>query len=515
MKPDKVIITNRKALQTKYGANFPLIEKAILRLIAADKKRGIETKLMEIDSATQMAEVHYPEVRNQDDQEQVKAAVDVIYKAYKPDYIMLLGAPDILPHQDLRNPTYDPDGDSDKLVPSDVPYACEAAYSTDPTRFLGPTRVVGRLPDLQGKADAGYLVSLLGTAARHKTRSRSEFQKYFSVSAEVWKSSTALSLTKVFGANTVMTTSPPKGPAWTEAQLRPRMHFINCHGAPSDPYFYGQRGNQYPKAHSAKQLQSKISNGTVIAAECCYGAELYDPADSTGQAGICSAYLRDGAYGYFGSSTIAYGPSEGNGQADLICQYFLNEVLDGASLGEAALRARHRFAQAYTHLDPTDLKTLIQFNLLGDPAIHAVAAVPHALVRTKAFRKAFQPHQNSKATRGLRRERSMRVGTHLQAGLGAAIPVDEILPGELMRALETAAKETGIRSFGKRSFRVQFPQQALKGDMVLFAGDRESRRIYMLSGRRPVPKEAPGHVVSLVATVQNGQLIHMRRIHSR
>ena len=109
----------------------------------------------------------------------------------------------------------------------------------------------------------------------------------------------------------------------------------------------------------------------------------------------------------------------------------------------------------------------------------------------------------------------MRVGTHLQAGLGAVTQLDEILSGELINALEAAAKETGIRSFGKRSFRVQFPPQALKGDMALFAGDRESRRVYMLSGRRPVPKGAPGHVVSLVATVQNGQLIHMRRFHSR
>ena len=83
-------------------------------------------------------------------------------------------------------------------------------------------------------------------------------------------------------------------------------------------------------------------NGTVVAVECCYGAELYDPSDSDMQSGICSTYLRDGAYGYFGSSTIAYGPNQGNGQADLICQYFLDEVLNGASLGEATQRARHR-----------------------------------------------------------------------------------------------------------------------------------------------------------------------------
>jgi hypothetical protein len=120
------------------------------------------------------------------------------------------------------------------------------------------------------------------------------------------------------------------------------VHFINCHGRPEDPKCYGQRGRDYPIAHTANKLVKKIMNGTVIAVECCYGAQLYDPADADMQPGICSTYLRDGAYGFFGSSTIAYGPSDGNGQADLICQYFIIEVLDGASLGEATLKARHR-----------------------------------------------------------------------------------------------------------------------------------------------------------------------------
>ena len=47
-------------------------------------------------------------------------------------------------------------------------------------------------------------------------------------------------------------------------------------------------------------------------------------------------------------------------------------MLDGASLGRAALVARQRFVQQTAELDPVDLKTLGQFNLLGDPSIHPV-----------------------------------------------------------------------------------------------------------------------------------------------
>jgi hypothetical protein len=512
---DKVIITNWGALEHKYGSTMSRIEKAIASLISADKKRGLETRLVAIDSASQMNEAHGKEVKNKDDQEQVKAAVDVICKTYRPDYVLMLGAPDIVPHQDLKNPAYDPQGDDDKVVPSDIPYACETPFSHNPRKFLGPTRVVGRLPDLCGRAQPAYLVSLLGTAARHKTRARSDYQKYFGASAEVWKASTSLSLTKIFGSSDAMATSPPKGPAWTTAQLGRRTHFINCHGSPSDPNFYGQRGESYPIAHSAKKLVKKIMNGTVIAVECCYGAELYDPSDSGMQPGICSTYLRDGAYGFFGSSTIAYGPSEGNGQADLICQYFIGEVLDGASLGAATLRARHRFAQSYAHLDPVDLKTLVQFNLLGDPSIHAVAEVPHALSRTKTFKAAFKSKQNLKGTRKLRREKLARTGNNLLNTLGAVEKSDEPVPPPVTEVFERGARETGINNFGMKSFILSFPQEAMKGDMERFAGVRQARSVYMLSGIRPVPADAPGRVVALVATVQDGDLIHMRRLHSR
>jgi len=515
MQIDKVIITNMGALRKKYGKSMLSIERALLRLVEADRKRGLETKVVAVDSIGDMENVGGRPVTDKDDQKQVKTAVDAVCQAYRPDYMMILGAPDIVPHQDLRNPAYHPQGDDDKVVPSDIPYACEAPYSKNPAKFIGPTRVMGRLPDLLGTADPRYLVSLLGTAARHRTRSRGDYQKYFSVTAEVWKGSTSLSLTKLFGSSSAMATSPPKGPVWTTAQLRPCVHFINCHGSPSDPNFYGQRGRRYPVAHSASRLERRIMNGTVVAVECCYGAELYDPADSGMQAGICSTYLRDGAYGYFGSTTIAFGPSEGNGQADLVCQYFLDEVLNGASLGDAVLRARHRFAGGYTHLDPFDLKTLVQFFLLGDPSIRAVAYVTHAFSKAKTFKQTFRAKQNVKGTRKLRREKIARTGTNLQSTLGAVKKSAEAVPEEVAKVLESAAKESGITRFGTQAFSVEFPRPAAKGNMRRFAETRKARAVHMLVGARELPKEAPGRVVAVVGTEQGGELIHMRRLHSR
>ncbi len=515
MAVDKIIITNLSALKEKYGNNLSRILTAVDRLIASDKNRGIETKMVAIDSAADMKGIKAPVVTEWDNQRQVKNAVDAVFKSYQPDYLMILGAPDIIPHQDLKNPAYDPDGDDDKVIPSDIPYACEKPYSKDPAKFLGPTRVVGRLPDLTGVNDPAYIISLLRTAARHKARVRADYQRYFSVTADVWKASTSLSLTKLFGSSSDMVASPPKGPVWSASQLSKRVHFINCHGSLSDPNFYGQKGSKYPVAHSAPKLVRKIIDGTVVAAECCYGAELYDPADSDMQSGICSTYLRDGAYGYFGSSTIAYGPSEGNGQADLICQYFLEEVLNGMSLGEAALRARHRFSGAYTHLDPMDLKTAVQFNLLGDPSIHAVQAVPHGFSKTKTYKKVFIKHQNNRGTRLLRREKLAQTGANLSSTLGAVKKVNEKMPSQADKVLRMAARESGIKKFGAHSYSINFPAKASSSNMKNFDSARKGRNIHMITGSRDVPKGTPGRVVAIVSTWQDGKLMHMRRVHSR
>jgi hypothetical protein len=40
---------------------------------------------------------------------------------------MILGAPDVVPHQDLTNPVFDPpDNDPDQFAYGDLPYACDA-----------------------------------------------------------------------------------------------------------------------------------------------------------------------------------------------------------------------------------------------------------------------------------------------------------------------------------------------------------------------------------------------------
>jgi hypothetical protein len=380
----KVIVSSASRLTAKYGARSTEVRDAVNVLIQADLQRGIASRLILLDDAASLAGISASPVTDSTNPVEVKTCLDAVYHALEPDYIALLGAPDVVPHQSLDNPLR-ANHDEDDDVPSDLPYACEHQASRDPADFLAPTRVVGRIPDVTGATDPQYLVDLVHSQASWASQPAVAYQNCFSLTAKEWEKSSMLTLQALIGNADDLQLSPTAGPTWTSAEMKRRLHFINCHGGLANCHFYGQDGSSYPVAHDAGLIKGMIQPGTVVAAECCYGAELYDPARAGGDIGICSTYLSGGAYAFFGSTTAAYGPADSNANADLICQYFVRSVLAGASTGRATLEARQQYVGTAVTVDPTDLKTIAQFTLLGDPSIQPVQSpqlfakgLPHA-----------------------------------------------------------------------------------------------------------------------------------------
>jgi hypothetical protein len=507
---NKVIVTNIAALKTKYQRRYHHVQDALLDLVRADAARGVETRVVGLDDRATMRRFRGAHVADPGSGLENKRAIDAVWRHFRPNYLLILGAPDIVPHQNLVNPVYLPGDDDDQFAPSDLPYACEHEFSQNIADFRGPTRVVGRLPDLHGFADTFYLARLLRTAARCRVRPIARYMAYFGLTAQAWRKSTELSLLNTFGP-TAVHRSPFEGPDWRRSQLGARTHFINCHGGLSSNEFFGQRGESYPVAVEADRLAGKIRSGTVVAAECCYGAQLHDPAITDGDMGICNRYLGEGAYAFFGSSTIAYGPSEGNGSADLICQFFVQRVLAGASTGRATLEARLQFAQHATHLDPTDLKTLAQFNLMGDPSIHVVGKPQHALQRSKGWHQAFDGRAQLVA-RELRRKRLLRDGNTLGATIGAATTGRAPqAPKHVRVALEKAIRDAGLPPGGSLSFGVHDPALTTIGVRLR---NTKPTAFHVQSGSA---RSRAGFLrqVIVVATVQDGEIVRLRRLHRR
>jgi hypothetical protein len=292
---DKIIVSNRTALLAKYKvADVRKVEKAVRRLIAADAKRGFKSRLVYLDDTRAMRTFRGKAVNDRTDERQNKEAIDAIFRGANPDYLMILGATDVVPHQDMTNPAFDSPDDPDKYAYGDLPYACDADYSHDIATFKGPTRVVGRLPDLTGAHDPSHVIALLAAAKDYRSLDVTDYGTYFGLSTQSWHKSTELSLFNVFGNSAAISLAPPDGPRHPAGRLSPLGHFINCHGSPADPNFYGQKGNSYPVSLSSDALKGKIKRGTVAAVECCYGAQMYDSVTLSLPLPICQRYLIEG-----------------------------------------------------------------------------------------------------------------------------------------------------------------------------------------------------------------------------
>ncbi|HJW95844.1 MAG TPA: C25 family cysteine peptidase [Thermoanaerobaculia bacterium] len=476
----KLLATNRAALKAKYES-LDAIDAALKAIVDADKARGIDTTIENVD-AKKPADA--------------KKAIDALNAQYKsPDYIALVGGPDVIPYQDLQNPLFSPGGDKDEIVWSDLPYACEAPYSTNIHDFTAPSRVVGRIPDLPGAKEPSFLLALLEVAAKWTLHPPSDYAACFGLSTADWQESTKLSLKSLFGDKASLNLSPDAGPAFDEQLLAARTHFINCHGALNDEQFYGQKGGAFPISHRASLLESRRFDATVVAAECCYGGQLFDWS-------IAARYLAGGAYAYFGSTTIAYGPATSNGLSDNLCQNFLRKAIGGSSTGRAVLEARQEYVKAASFLGPQDLKTIAQFNLLGDPSVHPVkqpkprvlgmAAVPDRAARRTALREVG-------AALTTRRAVMQKVDT-------ADAVRDQLL---------ALTEQLGLESRETMSFVAQRPAPRTLGLAAAAAAPPAPARFHVVSGRRRVAgaTQLP-HVVAVVATETAGKLEYLE-LHSK
>jgi hypothetical protein len=501
----KVIVTNRSALEAKYGAKgVDAIEDAVRALAAADRQRGLDTRLLYLDAAA----MKKARVKDPADPTEHKAAIDAVARKHRPEYLVILGSHDVVPYQDLKNKLHDPgdpEADPDRFVGSDLPYACERAYSQSVDRFLGPTRVVGRIPDLTGAKSPAYLIALLNASRTANGQKRPD--SAFAITCKVWEKSTKMSVRNILGAVPVVLNSPTRGPQFAAKLLREKVHFVNCHGDLDDHRFSGEGPNEvFDTAMDARKLTG-VGKGTVAAFECCYGAQLYDPAGLPAMS-IANTYLRRGALGVVASTTIAYGPEEGNSNADVICQIFIEQVLRGASLGRAFLEARLHYVRQQSVADPYDEKTLAQFVLLGDPSLHPFPAD----AGTDGGAKSAQEKSAEHAARLQRRVRLMKTGQRLSRDCAYTVPAKR--PREAASAAKQLPASSRERFKNVLRFDVHDPAADSKAVREALSEMPKATRVFVATRRRAAqPTKAP-QIVALLAYEVDGSLVE-RRLVSR
>jgi hypothetical protein len=421
----KLLLSHRGALEAKYGsAGAQSILQALAALVTADQARNIVSTVVMLDDAAAMTGYGATPVSAGNTAAENQAAIDSLHARLKPDFITLIGAGDVVPHQKLDN-VVKGDGDPNQLD-SDLPYAAQPPYSASAADY----RCITRLPDVSGGNDATYLTGVIGAAAQYKSNQRTDYRAGFALTAAPWVQSTTESAKALFDNQDIHAVPGDGGTSWPVDVFNRRAHFINCHGEQTQPTYFGQSGSTYPTALASAWLRSQtmlgnLGSGWVVAAECCYGAQLYGPGGPL--LPLCNQYLASGAFAFFGSTAISYGPERGDAQADLICRYFMAAIQGGSSIAAAAATARAQFVQATGLVNPCDLKTLVEFNVLGDSSLQPVTEVT-AVDFTLLARNTFNLHVLRDRTllsrfgswqdrAGTIQEREQRPGWQAQASL--------------------------------------------------------------------------------------------------
>ena len=382
----KLSVTVRSSLERKYdSASLKLLDRAVTDWIAHDRKRGVKTIHVAVDDAPAMKKLGVPAIKGTTTASRIKSAIDALWERLTPDYLVLFGGDEIVPHFVVANPSYDVSGDDDKEVPTDNPYASSRPFSASkPSSYLIPDRVVGRIPDMIEDGDPSWFVDYLATATHWTPEAPGTFDKAYTICASPWKAA-GRACVEYLGKNpSILLVSPPDEDksAAPRRQLASRLHMIKCHGSPLDPRFFGQREDWYPPALFSGTLKPRLKPGTVAAAMCCYGAQVFSPSDKAaavpGAWPLASTYLRGGAPGFVGSTMIAWVGDKTMVCADWIAAGYLKSVLGGASIGRAFLEAKQDYVRWISEQggspDRADEKTLIEFVLLGDPSVQPVFA---------------------------------------------------------------------------------------------------------------------------------------------
>jgi hypothetical protein len=266
------------------------------------------------------------------------------------DFLLLLGGDDVIPFFRLDNPC----DDADENVLSDNPYA-----SRD-DNYAVPERACSRIPD-NGSID--FMIQQLNKVVLMRGRS-------FGLTTRAWHKASENVYRSTGEPGDLECTPPVTKDNFDEKWLQKKDYlYFNVHGSKLSANWYGQEGANYPVAMGPENV---VDAAGVVASESCYGAYTIE---KTQDRSICLTFLAESeVVGFFGSTTIAYGPAEPpSSEADLLTKYFFEYLRQGHTQGESVRNAKIDFARKslrkHGFLDDDDTKTLLQFVLYGDPTL--------------------------------------------------------------------------------------------------------------------------------------------------
>lgn len=359
-----VFVTSAAGLRGAYGTDgYTLILQQLDALVVAAASKSSGSRLLVLDEPSSMQAS--PVADGQDAASMRMALAAAFPGGTTPDGVVIIGDQRVVPSFSVTNPVTDRTIDPDVNVLTDNPYGYFS--STQPADCLIPPIPVGRIAGgVDGSAQDFSNLLNWQTALRNQSSIRTG---YIEIASRQWQDASSFVLSSV-GVSRVFISPDSVLNATNASNLDCKYLYCNLHGFANLPAWMGyDPGLGYPViAVTPDAFQPQYMSGTVAFTEACYGLSTYGKAT---YASCALSLLAAGAAGVVGSTGLAFGTATVKPlnviDADALAQGFFNNVLQpNKTIGQCLIAARNQLSQT----TPTDMyvrKTLLEFQLLGDP----------------------------------------------------------------------------------------------------------------------------------------------------
>ena len=366
-----ILLTSRENLRRKYGqSGLDYIIDQIYNLKRAHESEGYESLPVFIDTYLE---------KHMRTPSKIRELLFSQFGAGKMAHILIIGNHDIIPFfsvENLLNPYIDPD----RIVYTDMLYGCQENKEEDYFDFL-PFISVGRIPD-SAPHEPQFLIAQLKQSAEHRTITVNEnTRNFFGYYAARFEKHARPVLSEIDHYHTALK-SPPVDRKNIHIPTHPvSWFFMLLHGTKLEKYWYGENreGGIYPEAFSpqiaSEMTTTKNALGFVLP---CYGGYILQKDTTTS----CALALKKMATTSLVCSTVLVwaGRDAATGQLLMgpqLAQLFFTSREKCDTIGEYLMKIKQEYIQHIAHnLEKNGktgcymaLKTLLQFNLYGDPTI--------------------------------------------------------------------------------------------------------------------------------------------------
>ena len=347
-----IMMTSEENLASQLGENVDDVRGAVAAYMRSADKRGVHYYYLDLgDNAIENVEGS--------DVAGIVSLLRRVVDVARPKYLFILGNEEVIDVATWENESCD--GDED--VYSDLVYSTlDTASPWEGQVFNSKEALrVGRLPTTTGDYLSFYSYF---ENARDGIGKIGDIRPY-GLSALAWEDESneeysAISDESIDTCPDVTLEESGERISASNANLM----FFNLHGSDDTEYWYGQKGGNYPEAISPDVFEG-YPCCFFLGVEACYGAryiglESDESIVKTAMANKCLALL--------GSSKIAYGTSEPEGTcADIVIGEFIRHIAKGDTAGDAHIAGLKQLTSA-SEMDDSDIKTLAEFALYGDPS---------------------------------------------------------------------------------------------------------------------------------------------------